>query len=104
MSVFDQSLDRVIPITPELLKEDGWEQMPLCSISQDMSRSIYRRYEKSFDDGVILCTLVTTTNHNKELVYRFSFYDNAIGPRCYDFSELIYMDNIDIILNKYGII
>ena len=104
MSVFDQSLDRVIPITPKSLKEDGWEQMPLCNISQDMPRSIYRRYEKSFDDGVILCTLVTTTNHNKELVYRFSFYDNVINLRCHDFSELTYMDSIDLILNKYGII
>ena len=25
MSVFDQSLDRVIPITPKSLKEDGYE-------------------------------------------------------------------------------
>ena len=104
MSVFDQSLDRVISITPESLKEDGWEQMPLCSISQDTPQSIYRRYEKSFDDGVILCTLATTINHNKELVYRLSFHDKAINLRCHDFTELTHMDGIDIILERYGII
>lgn len=93
MGVFDQSLDRVIPITPESLKEDGWEQVPLSGI-----------YAKSFVDGIILCTLVATINHNNELVYKLSFYNKAIGAGYDDYNELIHMDGIDLILQKYGII
>ena len=93
MSVFDQSLDRVIPITPESLKEDGWEQVPLSGI-----------YAKSFVDDIILCTLVATINHDSELVYKLSFYNKAIGVGCDICTELTYMDGIDIPLKKYGII
>lgn len=104
MSVFDQSLNRVIPITYESLKEDGWEQIPLCGISHDILWPIYGRYEKSFNDGAISCTLVVTINHNNELVYKLSFYDNIDETVYSDCTELTYMDGIDIILKKYGII
>lgn len=104
MGVFDQSLDRVIPITPESLKEDGWEQVPLSGISPDIHRPIYEIYVKNFVDGIILCTLVATINHNNELVYKLSFYNKAIGAGYDDYNELIHMDGIDLILQKYGII
>lgn len=104
MSVFDQSLDRVIPITYESLKEDGWEPIPLCGISHDRPWPIYGRYEKSFDDGIISCTLIATINHNTELVYKLSFYDNVVDTGCHDCTELTHMDGIDMILKRYGII
>lgn len=104
MSIFDQSLDRVIPITPKSLKEDGWEQVLLSGISPDIHRPIYGIYAKSFVDDIILCTLVETINHNNELVYKLSFYDKVIESGCDDCTELTHMDGIDIILNKYGII
>lgn len=104
MSVFDQSLDRVILITPESLKEDGWEQVPLSGISPDIHRPIYEIYVKNFVDGIILCTLVATINHNSELVYKLSFYNKAIGVGCDDCTELTYMDGIDMLLKKYGFI
>lgn len=93
MCIFDQSLDRVIPITPESLKEDGWEQVPLSGI-----------YAKSFVDDIILCTLVETINHNNVLVYKISFYNKAMELGCDDCTELTHMDGIDLILQKYGIV
>ena len=104
MGVFDQSLDRVIPITPESLKEDGWEQVLLSGISRDIHLPIYGIYVKSFADDIILCTLVETINHNNILVYKISFYNKAMELGCDDCTELTHMDGIDMILKKYGII
>lgn len=97
MCIFDQLIDRVIPITYESLKEDGWEQVPSSGIYQNI-------YVKSFIDDIILCTLVATINHNNVLVYKISFYNKAMELGCDDCTELTHMDGIDIILKKYGII
>lgn len=103
MSIFDIN-EQLELITHQKLIEDGWEQMPTCGISQDISWPIYGRYVKDFNKGITSCDLIATINNDQRLIYKLHIFDNVINSGCYDITELTYMDGLKILLHEYGCI
>lgn len=107
MSIFDEHINNLVPITNSYLLNTGWQDISYPYGYQDDQYAptpCYSIYSKRFNSGNVEATLYSTVNNNCERVYKLKLYSFVTHSHIIIHSDIMYTDGLDLMIQKYELI
>ena len=107
MSIFDEHIEDLVPITHSYLLNTGWQDISYPYGYQDdqyAPNPCYSIYSKRFNSGNVEATLYSTINNDCQLVYKLKLYSFVSHSHIIIHSDIMYTDGLDLMIQKYELI
>lgn len=107
MSIFDEHIKDIVPITHSYLLNTGWQDVsyPYGYYEDPYAPTpCYSLYLKRFNSGNVEATLYSTVNNDCEHVYKLKLYSFVTHSHIIIHSDIMYTDGLDLMIQKYELI
>lgn len=103
MSIFDEHIEDLVPITHSYLKNNGWYSDLYVGYELPASAPIptYEVYTKRFNGNTIEATLYLTIDDDCRYTYKLKLYSFITHSHIYIHHYITFTEGLELMLQKY---